>query len=84
MDNNSERMSGVEEGLWQQIMELEAHHQHVRAQHEAARRRLDRASEPGVQARQDELQSVWRDYCAVIAELERSTAAFDDIRRAEQ
>ena len=73
-----ERAEWLDPKFWDRLDRLESQHRQVQAERESARRRLDRA-DPGAS---DELRDVWRRYCDVIADLDRTTAAFDALYRS--
>ena len=58
--------------FWDRLDRLESRHKRLRSEHEIARRCLDRVASVEVR----ELQDAWLRYCAVIAELDRTTDEF--------
>ena len=71
------RAEWLEPGFWERLDRLEGRHQRVQAEHDSARRGLERLSSHET----DELRSAWRRYCEVIAELDQTTAEFEALRR---
>jgi len=63
-------------GFWEQLEQLESRHRRVQSEHHSARRRLERLTPREA----EELEQAWQRYCEVIAELERTTAAFETLR----
>jgi len=76
--SQGERADRPEAQFWAQLDRLEGEHRRVLSEHESARRKLDRANPREVQ----EIRDAWRHYCEVIAELDRTTAEFDLLRRS--
>jgi hypothetical protein len=72
-----QRAEWLEPGFWERLDRLEGRHQRIQADHDSARRGLERLSSHA----SDELRSAWRRYCEVIAELDQATAAFEALRR---
>jgi hypothetical protein len=62
--------------FWDDLDQLESRHQRIQIQHEGLRRDLE------VATRHDaaELREVWKRYCDVIAELDRTTVEFENLR----
>ena len=71
------RASWLEPALWDRLKRLEDQHQKLQCDHERARRRLERLR---VQQQTEELSLAWRQYCDVIAELDKTTAEFEALR----
>jgi prefoldin subunit 5 len=62
--------------FWERLDRLEARHQRIQSEHEAARRGLERVrAEDAV-----ELVNAWRRYCEVIADLNQITAQMEAFR----
>jgi hypothetical protein len=85
MSTTEERVPCIEEHrlpqwldgpFWERLNRAEAHHQRVQSDHECARRDLDSLQRTG----SPELRDAWFRYCAVIAELDRSTAELESLR----
>ena len=62
--------------FWDRLNRTEAHHQRIQTEHECARRDLDSLQRTG----SPELREAWFRYCAVIAELDRTTAELESLR----
>jgi hypothetical protein len=71
------RAEWLETGFWEKLDQLEGRHQRAQADHDSARRGLERLG-PG---ELEELRRAWRRYCEVIAELDETTAQFEALRR---
>jgi hypothetical protein len=65
-----------EEEVWGRLVELEAQHQGIQGEHELARRQLDRTTHNEIES----LMAAWRSYCRVIAELDETTHALEQLR----
>jgi len=65
-----------DERFWSQFNGLETRHQRAQSEHESARRSLETLRREGP----TEFEEVWERYCAVIAELDRSTAELENFR----
>jgi hypothetical protein len=63
--------------FWDRLDQLEGRHQRIQAEHDSARRGLERLTPSEI----EELRRAWRHYCEVIAELDETTAAFEALRR---
>ena len=72
-----QRAEWLDPGFWERLDRLEVRHQRVQAEHDSARRGLERLTPKEI----EELRRAWRRYCEVIAELEETTAAFEALRR---
>jgi len=72
-----QRTEWLDAGFWDRLSRLEGRHQRVQAEHDDARRGLERL--PLDQA--EELRLAWRRYCEVIAELEQTTSEFESLGR---
>jgi hypothetical protein len=72
-----QRAEWLEPGFWERLDRLEGHHQRIQAEHDTARRGLERLTA----SESEELRSAWRRYCEVIAELDKTTAEFEALRR---
>ena len=62
--------------FWERLDRLEVRHQKVQSEHEAARRGLERVTPREA----EELRNAWQRYCAVIAELDKTTAELEALR----
>jgi hypothetical protein len=62
--------------FWERLNRAEAYHQRIQSEHECARRDLDSLQRAG----SPELREAWGRYCAVIAELDRTTAELESLR----
>jgi len=67
----------LEPGFWERLDRLEGRHQRIQADHDSARRGLERLSPNDT----EELRAAWRRYCEVIVELDQTTAEFEALRR---
>ena len=72
-----QRSAWLDAGFWERLDRLEGRHQQAQAQHDSARRGLERLSPAEV----EELRRAWSRYCEVIAELDESTAEFEALMR---
>jgi len=63
--------------FWQRLEELEGRRRRAQADHEAARRGLERLHPDEV----EDLRLAWARYCEVIVELDRVSADFETLRR---
>jgi hypothetical protein len=72
-----QRAEWLEPGFWERLDRLEVRHQRAQAEHDSARRGLERLTPKEI----EELRRAWRRYCEVIAELDETTAAFEALRR---
>ncbi len=70
------RAEWLDPEFWERLNRLETRHQKVQSEHDTARRRLEQVTPRET----EELRSAWRDYCEVIAELDRTTAEFEALR----
>ena len=77
MSAEPQRAEWLEAGFWERLDRLEGRHQRAQAEHDSARRGLERLT-PGEVA---ELHRAWSRYCEVIAELDQSTAEFEALLR---
>ena len=68
---------GFPPDFWERLDRVEAHHQRIQAEHDVARRGLERLS------RRDsaELRLAWKRYCEVTAELDRAAGEFEALRK---
>jgi hypothetical protein len=66
----------LDEKFWQRLDRIELHHERIHSEHETWRRSLDRCRETS----NVDLPLVWHRYCAVIAELEQTTAELEALR----
>jgi hypothetical protein len=64
------------EPFWDRLNRIEAHHLRVQSQHESVRRGLEQVQRD----RTTDLEEAWQRYCAVIAELDRTTAELEALR----
>jgi hypothetical protein len=72
-----QRAEWLETSFWERLDKLEGRHQRIQAEHDTARRGLERLTP----SEMDELRRAWRRYCEVIAELDDTTAQFEALRR---
>jgi hypothetical protein len=72
-----QRAEWLDPGFWERLDKLEGRHQRAQAEHDNARRGLERLTPGEI----EELQRAWRRYCEVIAELDQTTAEFEALRR---
>ena len=72
----SSRVEWLNNSFWERLALLEARHQRLQADHEVARRTLQTAGGSGL----SELQEAWDRYCAVIADLDSTTAELEVLR----
>jgi hypothetical protein len=66
----------LDDAFWERLDRLESRHQRIQSQHESLRRNLEEASRRA----STELAEVWKRYCEVIAELDRTSAEFETLR----
>ncbi len=62
--------------FWSRLNQVEGHHLRLQSQHEAVRRELTAIPS----ARTSGFQDVWQRYCAVIRELDMTTAELESLR----
>ena len=72
-----QRADWLDPAFWERLDRLEARHQRAQAEHDSARRGLERLNAGEV----EELRRAWCRYCEVIASLDEATAAFEALRR---
>ena len=72
-----QRAEWLDAGFWERLDRLEWRHQRAQAEHDSARRGLERLTPNEI----EELRRAWRRYCEVIAELDQTTAEFEALRR---
>jgi hypothetical protein len=72
-----QRAEWLDPSFWERLDRLEGRHQRAQAEHDSARRGLERLSA----GEAEELRRAWRRYCEVIASLDEATAAFEALRR---
>lgn len=65
-----------DEAFWDKLQRLESRHQREQSQHELLRRQLDVTATHNA----EEFSAVWKRYCDVIAELDRTAADFETLR----
>jgi len=65
--------------FWKRLNRIERHHQRIQCEHETWRRSLERSRT----TLHTDLRLAWERYCAVIAELERTTAELETLRRGQ-
>ena len=75
--SEQQRAEWLDPGFWERLDRLEGRHQRAQAEHDNARRGLERLTPGEI----EELQRAWRRYCEVIAELDQTTAEFEALRR---
>lgn len=71
-----QRAEWLEPSFWERLDRLEALHQRAQADHDSARRGLERLTPKEV----EEVRRAWHRYCEVIASLDDATAAFEALR----
>ena len=76
--SEKKRADWLDAGFWERLDKLEVRHQRAQAEHDDARRGLERLTPTEL----EELRQAWRRYCEVIDELDQTTAAFEALRRA--
>jgi hypothetical protein len=74
--SEQKRAEWLDPGFWERLDRLEKSHQRVQANHESARRGLERLTSTEL----EELRRAWSRYCEVIAELDETTAEFESLR----
>lgn len=65
-----------EDEFWERLVELESRHQDIQGEHELARRQLDRTTRKEIES----LMAAWHSYRRVIAELEETSHALEQLR----
>jgi hypothetical protein len=75
--SEKKRAEWLDASFWDRLDRLEGRHQRVQAEHETARRGLERLTPNEL----EELHRAWSRYCQVIAELDETTAEFEALRR---
>lgn len=75
--SEQKRAGWLEAGFWEKLDQLEGRHQRIQAEHDNARRGLERLTPSEI----DELRRAWCRYCEVIAELDETTAEIEALRR---
>lgn len=71
--SEQQRAEWLDAGFSERLGRLEGLHRRAEAQHEVARRGLERLTADQVEG----LQLAWRRYCQVITELDRACAEFE-------
>jgi hypothetical protein len=74
--SEQQRAEWLESGFWERLDRLERSHQRVQADHDSARRGLERLTSAEI----EEVRRAWNRYCEVIAELDQTTAEFEALR----
>ena len=64
------------EPFWDRLNRIEAHHLSLQSQHDTVRRGLEQVQRD----RASDVREAWQRYCAVIAELDRTTAELEALR----
>ena len=72
-----QRAEWLDSTFWDRLDRLEGLHQRAQAEHDSARRGLERLTPGEV----EELRCAWRRYCEVMESLDETTAAFEALRR---
>ena len=72
-----QRAEWLDPGFWERLERLDGRHQRAQAEHDSARRGLERLMAGDI----EELRRAWHRYCEVIAELDESSAQFEALRR---
>ena len=75
--SDTQRAEWLEASFWDRLDRLELRHQRIQAEHDNARRGIERLTPTEI----DELRRAWRRYCEVITELDETTAEFEVLRR---
>ena len=74
--SESSRADWLDNSFWDRLDILESRHQRLQSEHEIARRGLE-----SVRAQDsEELREAWDRYCAVIADLDSTTAELEVLR----
>jgi hypothetical protein len=71
-----QRAEWLDAAFWERLDCLEGRHQRLQADHDQARRGLERLTPD----KGEELRRAWHRYCEVIAELDQATAEFETLR----
>jgi len=74
--SESSRAEWLDNSFWERLDLLEARHQRLQSEHEVARRGLESVRTSDV----SELREAWERYCAVIADLDSTTAELEVLR----
>ena len=72
-----QRAEWLDPGLWDRLELLDRRHRRAQWEHHLARRDLERLTRGGAEG----LRLAWLRYCEVIAELDRTTAEIEALRR---
>jgi ABC-type long-subunit fatty acid transport system fused permease/ATPase subunit len=75
--SEQQRAEWLEPSFWERLDQLEGRHQRIQSDHDRARRGLERLGA----GEAEELRRAWLCYCAVIAELDETTAELEALRR---
>jgi len=71
-----QRAEWLDGRFWEQLDRLEERLRHAQSEHKRVRRGLEQLTP----AENEQLRQAWRDYCHVIAELDRATADIEALR----
>jgi hypothetical protein len=71
------RAEWLDRTFWDRLDRLESLHRRAQSEQENAQRSLERLSPHEA----EEVRQAWQRYCEVIAELDRTTAQFEDLHR---
>jgi hypothetical protein len=74
--SQSSRAEWLDKSFWDRLDLLETRHQRLQGEHELARRELESVGANNA----NELREVWNRYCAVIADLDSTTAELEVLR----
>ena len=74
--SESSRAEWLDNSVWERLDLLEARHQRLQTEHDVARRDLESVRTADV----SELRKAWERYCAVIADLDSTTAELEVLR----
>jgi hypothetical protein len=74
--SESSRAEWLDGSFWERLDLLETRHQRLQGEHEQARRDLENVRTSDA----SELREVWNRYCAVIADLDSTTAELEVLR----
>lgn len=74
--SESSRAEWLDNSFWERLDLLESRHQRLQSEHEQARRDLENVRTTHA----SDLREVWNRYCAVIADLDDTTAELEVLR----
>ncbi len=76
--SESSRAEWLDKSFWERLDLLEARHQRLQSEHEIVRRGLESVRTNDT----SELREAWDRYCAVIADLDSTTAELEVLRNS--